>query len=209
MNKESVYWVGFILVAALAGLILMAFGVTHALVRLCVTIGAGIGGGVVAEQVYRAVQEWRGAGAPPAPPPPPPVAALAATGAGAAAPTAPGADPLDDEVRRVLRELIVAHGRTVCEDPARVEALLTERCPARRREVFALASALREGVPADLLSGARSGESLAEVLRQLARRLSANLGLAEPVAAWAVGSWAAAFDLALPDAPGPGAAAGR
>lgn len=98
--------------------------------------------------------------------------------------------------RQALRQLLSEHGRALCADPVRCEALLRDRCGQYRREIFALISALKERVVEDLESSRREAPPL-PAPPYLAQRLRDHLGLADEVADWAVGSWALAL-AALP-----------
>ena len=55
--------------------------------------------------------------------------------------------------RQSLRELVAKHGKAVCDDPRRCEALLRDACGTHKRELNILMNALRERVPSDLLTG--------------------------------------------------------
>jgi len=96
--------------------------------------------------------------------------------------------------RQKLCEIIVQYGRSLCDDPPRTEALLRAFCGEYKREIFVLASALKERVAADLLASSPSVPQ--EVLMgRLTVRLKDNLALAEDAARWAVESWALALGL--------------
>lgn len=102
---------------------------------------------------------------------------------------------MNDAVGIQLRQIMVTYGPEVCEDARKVEALLRDLSGEYRREIFVLASAAREGIPAELL--ASTGTVSAPVLgERLAQMLQENLGLGEEAARWAVATWASALDLA-------------
>ena len=105
-----------------------------------------------------------------------------------------------------LTGLLAAHGRALCADPRRLEALLRDLCGEERRAIFVLVNALRERVAVDLL-GWPAGVPPALLHARLAQRLEASLGFAPDVARWAVDTWAAAL-AAAPAAAAPGATAG-
>jgi WD40 repeat protein len=99
---------------------------------------------------------------------------------------------MNDLPRRTLIQLLARYGPSLSDDPRRTEGLLRDYCGEHKREIFALVSALNEGVAADLLA---LGDSVPyQVLSaQLTRRLQDNLALAEDAAQWAVDSWALAL----------------
>lgn len=100
--------------------------------------------------------------------------------------------------RQTLTQILAAHGRALCEDPRRVEALLRDLCGEWRKEVFVLVSALRERVVVDL-SAWPAGVPQELLLARLSARLTDDLGLSPDVARWAVETWAAA----LAEVPSP------
>lgn len=100
--------------------------------------------------------------------------------------------------RHTLGQLLAAHGRALCEDPRRLEALLRDLCGECRKEVFVLVSALRERVVVDL-SAWPAGVPQALLLARLSVRLADDLGFSPEVARWAVETWAAA----LAEVPSP------
>ncbi len=109
---------------------------------------------------------------------------------------------MDDLPRQKLRELIVEYGRSLCDDPRRCEALLKDHCGQHKREIFVLASALRNRVPEDLIN-ASAGVPPVLLLARLAQRLEDELGLAEKAARWAVESWALALSMPVERAERP------
>jgi hypothetical protein len=94
------------------------------------------------------------------------------------------------DAQRTLTELLATHGRALCDDPRRVEALLRDLCGEDRKAIFVLVNALRERVVADLL-GWPPGVPPALLHTRLAQRLVADLGFAPDVARWAVETWTA------------------
>jgi formylglycine-generating enzyme required for sulfatase activity len=99
---------------------------------------------------------------------------------------------MNDPPRQKLCELIAEYGRSLCDDPRRCEALLRDYCGQYKREIFVLMSALKERVVEEL-GAARQTVPPALLIARLAKRLHANLGLAEAFAQWAVESWALAL----------------
>lgn len=104
--------------------------------------------------------------------------------------------PPNDVPRQVLRQLIAQHGPPLIEDPRRCEALLRDLCGPHRRAINVLVAALKERVPADLLT---SQDSVPKqmLLMQLTRRLCDDLALAEDAARWAVDTWALAVGIEI------------
>lgn len=100
--------------------------------------------------------------------------------------------------RTTLREIVARYGRGLGNDPRRTEALLKDLCPAHKRETFVLVSAVRERVPADLLSS-KDSTPHEVLLARLSRRMADDLALADDVARWAVESWALALDIISAD----------
>lgn len=107
---------------------------------------------------------------------------------------------MNDLPRDKLKELLAQHGRTLCQDLRRCEALLRDYCGEFRREVFVLVSALREEIPADLMT-VGDNTSHGAAWKRLAQRLHDNLGIAEDAAYWAVESWARALGMEAPEEP--------
>ncbi|MDQ3701851.1 MAG: right-handed parallel beta-helix repeat-containing protein, partial [Chloroflexota bacterium] len=106
---------------------------------------------------------------------------------------------MDARARQTLSQLLAAHGRALCEDPRRVEALLRDLCGECRKEVFVLVSALRERVVVDLLAWP-AGVPQELLLARLSARLADDLGFSPEVARWAVETWAAALaEIPSPD----------
>jgi len=99
---------------------------------------------------------------------------------------------MNDEPRQKLRELILEHGRSLCTDPRRCEALLKDYCGTYKREIFVLVAALKNRVADDLLKSS-AGMPPAIVMGRLQQRLEDDLALAAEAAQWAVESWALAL----------------
>ncbi len=118
---------------------------------------------------------------------------------------------MNEQARQKLRDLIVHHGRSLCDEPERCKGLLRDACPTSKREISVLVSALEERVVGALLDGL-GGRSWDAVAGRLARRLVDNRALADHAAFWAVESWAlapgvitqAAPSSSLPPQPAPG-----
>ena len=106
---------------------------------------------------------------------------------------------MNDTPRRTLCTLIEEHGKSLCDDPRRCEALLRDLCPEFRREIFLLVSALHERVPQRLL-GSHSGMPIEAMIKRSSKRLCERLGLTDDLALWAVETWALALGLVTPEA---------
>ena len=102
--------------------------------------------------------------------------------------------------KRRLAELIAEHGRSLCNDPRRVDAMLTEDCPGHSREVRALVMALELQVVAELLTAAPDQEWVA-LAEPLARRLTGDAKLMESDAWTAVETWVQVLELPVKNAP--------
>ncbi|MFM9965232.1 MAG: formylglycine-generating enzyme family protein [Planctomycetaceae bacterium] len=103
-----------------------------------------------------------------------------------------------DQPRQILCDLIQRFGPEVASDPKRCENLLKDLLRnGFKREVNALVSAVREGVPSELRQPS-GGAPLPAVVVQQARKLHEDLGLDQTLAEWAVQSWAAALGINIP-----------
>lgn len=101
---------------------------------------------------------------------------------------------MSDPVRQQLQTVLQTHGRGICEEPQRCEALLRDLCGEHRREIHVLISALKERIVVDLRA-ANASVPLQVLVPRLSRRLENNLGLSSESARWAVESWALALGL--------------
>ncbi len=99
---------------------------------------------------------------------------------------------MNDLPRQKLIEIFAKKGRSVIENPRRLEGLLRDYCGAFRREISVLVRAVEEHAVLDLLA-APSSVPRKVLLSRLARRLCDNLGLSEESARWAIESWALAL----------------
>ena len=110
-----------------------------------------------------------------------------------------------DQPRQTLCDLIQRFGADVATDPKRCEALLKDLLPnSFKREINALVSAAREGVPSELRQPT-GGTPLPAVVVQQARKLHEDLGLDQSLAEWAVKTWAVALGIKLTVANPPAA----
>lgn len=100
-----------------------------------------------------------------------------------------------DQPRQTLCDLIQRFGSDLASDPKRCEALLKDLLlNGFKREINALVSAAREGVPSELRQPT-GGAPLPAVVVQQARKLHDDLGLDQSLAEWAVQSWASALGI--------------
>jgi parallel beta-helix repeat protein len=96
--------------------------------------------------------------------------------------------------RRKLLEIVAKDGRSIIENPRRLEGLLRDYCGEYRREISVLVMAVREHAVSDML--AASGSLPRKVLlARLAQRLCDNLALSAEAALWSVESWALALGI--------------
>jgi hypothetical protein len=122
---------------------------------------------------------------------------------------------MNEQVPAILRSLVARYGQSLALDPLRCEGLLRDTCTHAGREIFVLVNAVRQQVPADLISPRHSLP--APLIRGfLVKRLQDELAFSEEAAGWAVDTWAGALgvtegfegcgpaELSLP-LPGPGA----
>ncbi len=95
----------------------------------------------------------------------------------------------------MLRRIVEKHGKDICSDARRCEALLNDLCGAYRREINVLVNAVEERVPLDLLAGAGSMPHEL-LLTRLEKQLESHTGLTLEASRWAVDSWALALGVA-------------
>ena len=102
-----------------------------------------------------------------------------------------------DQPRQTLCDLIQRFGSDLASDPKRCEALLKDLLlNGFKREINALVSAAREGVPSELRQPT-GGAPLPAVVVQQARKLHDDLGLDQSLAEWAVQTWVVALGVKL------------
>lgn len=101
---------------------------------------------------------------------------------------------MNEQAARILMSLVSRYGSSIALDPLRCEGLLRDTCPRCHREIFVLVNAVRQQVPADLLS---PRHSLPPALFRgfLVKRLQDELAFSDEAAHWAVDTWAAALNL--------------
>ena len=101
---------------------------------------------------------------------------------------------MNDLPRHTLSRIILEHGRSICDTPKRVEALLRDLCGAHRREINIIIGALEERVAADMLLASETTPR-GVLLARLAARLRDNLAYTPEAARWGVESWAVALGI--------------
>ena len=89
--------------------------------------------------------------------------------------------------------MVARHGQQVVDDPRKVEGLLRDLCCNERPEANMLIAALKEGIPAEMLSSSQTGVPVTLTLSRMYSRLCTNMGMAGDAAAWAVETWALAL----------------
>jgi formylglycine-generating enzyme required for sulfatase activity len=102
---------------------------------------------------------------------------------------------MEPTVRDTLRRLILRYGHSLCEDPARCQAMLNDVLRGgHKREVNLLVSVLKEGIAVDLLRG-RGELPVPLLLGRLQQRLEDDLMLRTDAAHWAAETWALALGI--------------
>jgi hypothetical protein len=104
---------------------------------------------------------------------------------------------MNNAARDTLRQIVARHGRSLIEDPRRLEALLRDYCGQYRREVSVLVMTVEDGIAADMLSS--KGTPVEVLLARMTKRLCDHLALSEDAARWAVASWALALNVISED----------
>jgi hypothetical protein len=107
-------------------------------------------------------------------------------------PATPMHASMNELPRQTLGRIIAKHGRGICGEPKRVEAMLRDLCGAYRREINIIVGALEERVAADLTA---AGNSIPRgvLLARLEARLRDNLAYTPEAARWGVETWALAL----------------
>jgi hypothetical protein len=96
--------------------------------------------------------------------------------------------------RRKLLEIVAKRGRSIIENPRRLEGLLRDYCGEHRREISVLVMAVEEHAVLDMLAASASLPRKV-LLARLTQRLCDNLALSEAAAIWSIESWALALGL--------------
>lgn len=111
------------------------------------------------------------------------------------------------DARDTLKQLLTTEGRSLIQEPGRLEGLLKDYLRGgARREITLILGALREGVPAELLSTSVTAMPRELLFERLQGRLEENLAITTDAARWAVETWALALDQMPPgyQTPSPG-----
>ncbi len=99
------------------------------------------------------------------------------------------------DARDTLKEILTTEGRSLIQEPGRLEGLLKDYLRGGgRREILLILGALREGVPAELLSSSVTALPRALLFERLQGRLEENLAITADAARWTVETWALALD---------------
>jgi hypothetical protein len=92
-----------------------------------------------------------------------------------------------DEVSQKLRDILARYGESITAEPEKLEALLMDNCPNKRKEVRLLVTACRERLPGEL----RSQRTTPDVtLSRHYNILVDNYGFSREIAYWTVITWA-------------------
>lgn len=110
--------------------------------------------------------------------------------------------PPTDPTIGVLADALDRLGREWCADPRRVESLLLDLLPGKRREAHLLVIAVRAGIAGDLVVGSTALPVNVRIER-FVHRLHVEFSLREEAARWAVETWAAALGLPVTTVPAP------
>lgn len=112
--------------------------------------------------------------------------------------------------QQILHQIVLEHGRSICDEPRRLKALLFDHLgthPGRHeRAVHVLMTALDKRIPMELL-GSQGQEPMEAAMRRLAVRLQENTALTEEAAGWAVEAWGFALGVGSAGAAGRGGCA--
>ena len=105
---------------------------------------------------------------------------------------------MSDNARQKLIDLVARFGHELSEDPRRCEGLLRDVCFDQKREILILVTAIKEGVPQELL---RLQKSIPQkvLLDRCAQKLHENTGFVQELSNWSVLSWALALGVIQSD----------
>src|SRR5580658_2387290 len=109
---------------------------------------------------------------------------------------------MENPVHAILKERLSRSDREdLLDDPRRLAEIVRENLGFERmREAACLNTVLQAGVPKRLL-GLRKAELTGVWILNCAKQISANTGLKDDAAHWAIATWA--FGLGLETVPGP------
>lgn len=94
-----------------------------------------------------------------------------------------------------LHQIILRYGRSIIDEPHRLESLLKDYCGQNKREVNIIVHALQDHIPQDLLQF-HFEIPPSVFFARLTQKLAHNHGLSTPSASWAVTTWANALEIA-------------
>ena len=105
---------------------------------------------------------------------------------------------MSDNARQKLIDLVARFGHELSEDPKRCEGLLRDVCFDQKKEILILVTAIKEGVPQELL---RLQKSIPQkvLLDRCAQKLHENTGFVQELSNWSVLSWALALGVIQSD----------
>jgi len=104
---------------------------------------------------------------------------------------------MDDAVRAILKDIVARHGRELVKEPRRCAEVVRENLGLKwKLEAAALNTALQEGV-VERLVGMPAASITRTMVVNAAGRMSAETGLKDDLAQWAIATWASAFGLAI------------
>jgi hypothetical protein len=105
---------------------------------------------------------------------------------------------MNDRPRAKLTELVRSGGTSLLGNPQWVHESLQAACPDCPGEVMAISAAMRQGVPASLITAAsQPGTQWPEFAADWVQRLQVAEQMPPDYAAWAVDSWATALGIAI------------
>ena len=99
---------------------------------------------------------------------------------------------MSDNARQKLIDLVARFGHELSEDPRRCEGLLRDVCFDQKKEILILVTAIKEGVPQELLRLQKSFPQKV-LLDRCAQKLHETTGFMQELSNWAVTSWALAL----------------
>ena len=111
------------------------------------------------------------------------------------APLNGNAPVLSECPQRTLRQLLADFGPALLDEPARVDALLSDLCRSQNRERFLLVHALRQHIPSKLQLVL---QNIADPGRQFSQQLQERYGFSSEAADWAIDSWLFALKKSTP-----------
>ncbi|MEO5351064.1 MAG: formylglycine-generating enzyme family protein [Magnetococcus sp. YQC-3] len=109
----------------------------------------------------------------------------------------------NDTLRTRLEELLAQHGRSLLQEPRRLEGLLRDSSQGRSgSDLHLLMQGLKSGIPAQLLDDLNRGLPVLGVVQRLIQRLE-EAHISPKAARWCVESWCVALGVDPPAVPPP------